>query len=299
MRIKTTILTMSMAVLGLALMVSPVEAKVKEVNVCVGSETGNYHKIMGALVEKAVEAPKVRKKYGDLTVNMINTTGSREILENVEAGTCDFGIAQYDAYLTLLNTADISTDTKKLGNLYPEYVHLLCGKNSGIKDANDIDSKDESISLVPGSGAELTWQAMALVDDDYGKVTVVQVEDMDEAISNVADGESHCTLYVTGLGSGTMKDIDVNDGDTIMLADFDDADFNDTETKKGDPMYTFEEIDSSVYKNLLGWGDADTIVVQASAYGNKDWGKANKAVVSAFRKTMRRNKKWIMQTTGN
>lgn len=106
-------------------------------------------------------------------------------------------------------------------------------------------------------------------------------------------------LYVGGLlGGGVMAEVDQFEGGNIRLVTFADWDFNDAETKDGDPIYEFSEIDDKVYANIDGFWDTETINVQASLFFNVDWARAFRAASSEIGTVARRSGAAIEEITG-
>jgi uncharacterized protein len=260
MRFKTLLLA------GAGLLLSSTAYAEDSINVCSGKPEGNYN--------FAVEAIKQQAQGSGLTINNVNTKGSWENLQKLASGECDAAIVQSDAYgvwNSQKGAAALNLD--RVDVLYPEYVHLFCNRQSGIDAATDLaGNKDVTVAIGEnGSGSAVTWAAMGLEDDSYAKVSTLPLGGKVALVKVKAGTDVQCAVYVGGLNSGYMKEVDKY-GQDIALIDFDDKDFNDAEDPKGNDVYEFVEINQGTYPGIQGgWSDIDTITVQATLVLNTSW----------------------------
>lgn len=253
------VLAMSVATIGLLAFATP-SLSSEPIRLCTGSEDGVYYEIGTILKRWSKNQP----------IEVIPTEGSVDNIERVIKGECDAFIAQPDA----LNYAAITTPRiKKLfrsvGSLHREYLHVVCGRDSGIDDLSDLEGTEKKLNLgPPNSGAWVTWQN--LVKEDSGYETIKTESDPhDLALSSVSAGDIDCMLVASGLRSGPMLSADENYGDSLVLVGANDKDFNDAVSVDGKPLYTYSKI--SEYPNINnGWSSPSTISWNAQVYANTD-----------------------------
>lgn len=105
---------------------------------------------------------------GSLSVTAQATGASGENMRLVESGDVDFAIVQNDVADAAFNgTAPFREklgDVRALGRLYPEYLHVVASKDSGIKSLEDFKGKKISVGA-RGSGNEVNCRQ---IFDFYG-----------------------------------------------------------------------------------------------------------------------------------
>lgn len=241
----------------------------ENINVCSGKPDGNYN--------FAVETIRAQAQGSSLTINNVNTKGSWENLEKLASGECDAAIVQSDAYGVWNSQKGApALNLDRVDVLYPEYVHLFCNRESGIDQVTDLEGSKAVVAIGEnGSGTQVTWAAMGLEDEDYTKVQTLPLGGKVALVKVKAGQDVQCGLYVGGLNSAYMREVDKY-GEQIQLVDFDDNDFNDAEDPKGNDIYQFVEIDAGTYPGIQGnWSDIDTITVQATLVLNTGWIEAH------------------------
>lgn len=299
----------SMASLAaLALLISPSAAEAKTViNLCTGGEGGPYNIAGNMIADQAKSDPNVEirviKDTGGTWGNIERSTGGSPTDADYEAGTaCHAFIGQPDGPVLL--SRKNPGEAKRLvpvTKLHAEYLHVLCGKDSGVDDLGDLPGLDNaSVALGDaGSGAWLIWQNFVYEDDSYGAIATTTDKDID-AIAAVAGGSITCTLIPAAVGNKTVTEADELYGTDLVLAGANDKDFNDAVDIKGEPLYVWQEIPSGSYPNHLqsGWfTSVDTIKWNATVYLNPSRVTDSKAK-SAFIRAVARAKPGIVQVYG-
>lgn len=240
-----------------------------EVHLCTGSGDGVYY-----------EAGEAIRSAAGKTVKIINveTVGTGEninfTINGTEDESCDAFIGQPDAVVFESKTTPvISKMLRPVGTLHREYLHALCGKESGVSDIGDLENNPTKYSIAigdVGSGAWYVWQNMITEDEDYSEVPTV-AEGGSLAISSVASGTTSCMLVPAGLGNGTVNLADSTYSSDVTLVGVNDRDFDDALDIKGKPLYEYRKIDG-YYKNLQcgSWtcGKVSTISWPATVYVN-------------------------------
>ena len=217
----------------------------ESVKMCTGSKSGVYY-LAGQTLSNATD-----KNF--LKIDVVSTRGSWQNLKFLAKGDCQIAVVQADAYaLFSKRHASDAVNFDRVGTLHDEYTHLVCNKDSGVKDAGDLESGKYTLAVgKPGSGSWVTLNYWIVEDDDYKKVPTVSLGGI-IAASKVADGSDvQCLLYNSGLGNGYMNKIDARFGDRVRLVDATDSDFNDAKDPKGNDLYKFTEIPSRTYPQNL------------------------------------------------
>lgn len=271
---KVTVFTLLASMLATAAMA---EDKMT-INLCTGGEGKPYFQT-GDMIQSFMSNNK------NATVRVIATDGTwdniqRTVMtpmtsETLASGeSCHAFVGQPDgAVLLKRKNPAAAAKLRVVGQGPLEFLHVLCGKESGVDDLSDIAGDNtKSVALgKDGSGAWLIWQNFIAEDKSYGEV-VVSNESGALAMSSVAENTTTCMLVPAALGNATVNQADEEFGDSMLLAGANDKDFNDAVTVDGKPLYRWQAIPSGTYqKNLQGWfSSADTIAWQAGIYVNKE-----------------------------
>ena len=244
--------------LAFALLASASVSFAAPLKLCSGSTSGIYFEA----------ATDIAKSVGrGLQVEIVETLGTsdnieRALLSSDQPDSCDALIVQPDGMVEAAKSSPgISKKIRQVGSLHREYLHVLCGKNSGVDDLGDLEDDPSKYSIAVGergSGGYLVWQNLIREDEDYASVTPVY-EGGTSALSSVAAGDVTCAIVPAGLKNGIMNDADGMFADDLVLVGANDKDFNDAVGFDGKPIYEYREIDG-VYPNLQGfWGDVNTL----------------------------------------
>lgn len=271
------------AVLATAALAGTASAERLQVNLCTGGEgkpynmTGEY--IAGFLKESRNIDLRVVTSDGTWD-NVQRTAVDATTPETLASGeACQAYIGQPDgAVLLKRKNPAAAAKLSIIGNGPVEYLHVLCSKESGIDDLDQLGGDNtKSVALGPdGSGAWLIWQNFINEDASYGDI-VVTSETGAIALSSVANNTTTCMIVPAALGNATMLQADQDFGDQLVLSGANDKDFNDATTVDGKPLYTWQSIPSGTYpQNLQGWfSSKDTIAWTAGVYVNKDYFTGN------------------------
>jgi len=269
MNIKSLLLG-SAAALAVSFAVSAASAGT--VKLCTASTTGVYHAAGKAIAAMAPAG----------AITLISTDGTIDNLRRAldlpkdHPQSCDALIGQPDvpAMRARLNKASV-VNLKPIAPLHREYVYVLCGKDSGVKDLSDLedDPTAYSVAIGPdGSGAWATWQNFIAEDEDYREIPTTAESDI-MALTSVASGTTTCALLTGGVGVGAVAEADTTFGDTIVLIPATDGDFDDATTLDGKDLYEFAEIPKvGAYPNTFDryWSDIKTVSWNAMLYVNTE-----------------------------
>lgn len=250
-----------------------------QVNLCTGGE-GKPYNMSGEYIAGFLKESRnidLRVMTSDGTWDNVQRTAidatTPETLASGEA--CQAYIGQPDgAVLLKRKNPAAAAKLSIIGNGPVEYLHVLCSKESGVDDLDQLGGDNtKSVALGPdGSGAWLIWQNFINEDSSYGDI-VVTSETGAIALSSVANNTTTCALVPAALGNATMLQADQDFGDQLILGGANDKDFNDATTVDGKPLYAWQAIPSGTYpQNLQGWfSSKDTIAWTAGVYVNKEY----------------------------
>jgi TRAP transporter TAXI family solute receptor len=142
-----------------------------------GGVTGTYYPIGGMIAHAISNPPGDRpcEQGGScgpsgLIAIAQSSNGSVANVKGIQRGSLESGFAQSDiAYWAYTGTGGFSNDSPLLGlrsiaNLYPESIHIVVRKGSGIKKVRDLIGKRVSLDE-PGSGTLIDAE---LVLSEYG-----------------------------------------------------------------------------------------------------------------------------------
>ncbi|MDR1607557.1 MAG: TAXI family TRAP transporter solute-binding subunit [Deltaproteobacteria bacterium] len=155
------------------------------INVATGPTGGTYYPVGSAMAKIwSDNIPNVK-------ASAQSTGGTRNNIQLMGDGDAELGFADglsYDAY-NGLNTYSGQPQTflRTLTPLYPEVIHILVAKGSGIKTLTDLKGKRISIGAVGGSVAGVTTDLLALVGIDIN--TDIKAEYLGHADAVAAFGD--------------------------------------------------------------------------------------------------------------
>lgn len=135
----------------------------KRLTMATGGTSGVYFPLGGAISQVLGD-----KSKGDFSVTAQATGASGENMRLVQNGDVDIAIVQNDVADAAFNgTApfkDKLEGARALGRLYPEYLHVVASKDSGINTIDDFKGKKISVGA-RGSGNEVNCRQ---IFDFYG-----------------------------------------------------------------------------------------------------------------------------------
>lgn len=263
------------------------------IRLCTGSSSGVYFGV-GNII--ASFAPS------DFTIEVVETEGTSSnmdaLLSKDPATSCDAMIGQPDGpvYLKRTKPSD-AIQISRVMKLHREYLQVLCSKESGITDLDQLGEGNSVAIGAPGSGAWLIWQNFIEQDSGYEKVKTTSDSGL-TALTAVAANEVNCLVAAAGVPYGTISEADANFGDSVVLVEATDKDFNDAEDIDGKKLYEWQDIPTKAYPVTFNryWGDITTVSWQASLYVNKT--KINGKRLDNFLKAATRARTTILSQYG-
>lgn len=140
-----------------------------------------------------------------------------------------------------------------LSTTHDEAGHLLCDKQSGIDDLDDLVSmKGAKVAIgADDSGHQATWTQMAEVSPALAKVNTVAMGGF-EAIAKILAGKDGitCLWMTTGVNGQTMKDANQRSGGKLALAETYDDELLKIKDAKGNAIGKELTIPGGTYSNL-------------------------------------------------
>lgn len=250
-------------------------AQAPKLKLCTGGNTGKYYEV-GQKLHSSLR--------GKIDVDVQLSTGSDANLRRMEnsgaADGCDAAVVQADALTWYRQTyKGNALKFERITTLYPEYVNLICHKESGISKIKDFyGTKDKNIAIgKPGSGTAITWFNFVKAEKRYEPISTTDI-DGTIALNRLRSNEISCIMFVAGLGTGTMKRInDENNGELVMV-NLNDGDLTNAKDEKGRPIYRWEKIPGGTYPKLqtgLFSTAVETVAQDAILIVNQDWVEKN------------------------
>lgn len=224
------------AVAGLALAGTSFAQDVKFFRIATGGTSGTYFPI-GGLIANAISNPPGSRPCDEggscgvpgLVATAIASNGSVANVNAINSGGVESGFSQSDvAYWAQTGTGVFEGKGKveklrAIANLYPESIHLIASKSSGIKSVADLKGKRVSLDE-PGSGtivdARLILGAWGLSEDDIEADYLKP----NQAADRMRDGAMDAFFFVGGFPAGAIVELASNTDITVVPIAGDEAD---------------------------------------------------------------------------
>jgi len=233
-----------------------------------GGTGGTYFPI-GGLIANAISSPPGSRACEEggscgvpgLVATAVATNGSVANINGIQGKSLESGLSQSDvAFWAYTGTGVFEGKPKVeslrgIANLYPETIHLVARKGSGIKSPADLKGKRVSLDE-PGSGtlidARLVLQAYGLTEED------VEAEYLKPNASGdrLRDGALDAFFFVGGYPTGAIVELATSAGiELVPIAG--------PEAEKLLADYEFFAKDTVPADTYTGVGATDTISVNA------------------------------------
>ena len=225
---------------------------------CSGLDGGGYstngNKLAGAV-----------QRYA--RVNNVNTAATVENLERaagvLPGKTCDLLMYQADGVAAKKDDIpNLGSMLSEIRKMYPEAVHVVVTQKSKINKFDELIGK--KVAVVNGSGSAVTLAAFGKLEPKYKNIGVESAEDWDQALDWLKDGRVQAVFYVGGLRTDFITKTVGGKPDQFFLAHLQ------NEKLEGSGYYTPKNIKSGWYKNLQGWYNTRTILVESTLGVRKD-----------------------------
>ncbi|WP_333822754.1 TAXI family TRAP transporter solute-binding subunit [Pinisolibacter sp.] len=271
MSARKTLTRIAAATFGIAALVGATVVGAQQMSffrIGTGGTAGTYFPI-GGLISNAISNPPGSRecdKGGScgvpgLIATAVASNGSVANINGIVGGSLESGLTQSDvAYWAWSGTGVFEgkpkvEELRAIANLYPETIHLVARKGSGIKSPADLKGKRVSLDE-PGSGtlvdARIVMGAYGVTEKD------VKAEYLkpNAAGDRLRDGALDAFFFVGGYPTGAISELATSAGiELVPIAG--------PEAKKILADYKFfgpDKVPSGTYKDV---GEVETISVNA------------------------------------
>ncbi len=210
-----------------------------------GGTAGTYYPV-GGMIANSVSQP------GKLVVTAQATNGSVANVNGVVGGAMESGFSQSDVATWAYNGTGIfegkphMTDLRMIANLYPESIHLVVKKGSGIRSVADLKGKRVALDE-PGSGtlvnARAVLAAWGLKESDIRPDYIKP----NQAADKLKDGALDAFFFVGGAPAGAIAEL-ASGGTGIELVSLTGPQAD--ALRRANPYLAIDTIPAGVYKDV-------------------------------------------------
>ena len=210
-----------------------------------GGTAGTYYPV-GGMIANAVSQP------GKIIVTAQASNGSLANVTGIAGGALESGFSQADVASWAFTGKGVFEGKpnvpglRLIANLYPESVHLVVRKGSGIKSVADLKGKRVALDE-PGSGtlidARIILAAYGLKDADLKPEYIKP----NQAGDKMKDGAIDAFFFVGGAPAGAIAEL-ASSGAGIELVAIDGAQAE--AIRKSDLFFSFDLIAADTYKGV-------------------------------------------------
>ena len=232
-------------VLGLAAaMTAPVQAQ-QFFRIGTGGTAGTYYPV-GGMIANAVSQP------GKIVATAQASNGSVANVNAVAGGAMESGFSQSDVATWAYTGTGVYegkpkvADLRMIANLYPESIHLVVKKGSGIKSVADLKGKRVALDE-PGSGTLVNARTVLAA---YGvKESDIKPEysNPNQAGDKLNDGALDAFFFVGGAPAGAIAEL-ASSGAGIELVPL--AGPQAEALRKSNPYLAVDTIPAGTYKDV-------------------------------------------------
>jgi hypothetical protein len=220
-------------------------AQMKFVAIATGGTGGTYYPLGGALaqlISNHVEGLAVTAQTGNASIANCNLIGRRQIETAFSQANTTYWA--YTATGILSDTQPI-TNLRGIASLYPETIHILATKASGVTSIADLKGKSVGVGA-PNSGtaadAEIILNAHGLSFDDMN----IDYIDFNEVADRLIDGQIDAGFTTAGYPTSSVINIATVRDIVLVPVDLDVAE----KLVKEIPYYGLTQIPAGMYKGV-------------------------------------------------
>ncbi|WP_376843195.1 TAXI family TRAP transporter solute-binding subunit [Bordetella pertussis] len=220
-----------------------------------GGTAGTYYPV-GGMIANSISQP------GKLIATAVASNGSVANINGILGGSLEAGFTQSDvAYWAYSGTGTFdgkpkAQDLRLIATLYPESIHLVARKGSGIKTVADLRGKRVSMDE-PGSGTlvdvRLILGAFGMTDKDI-KAEYLKPN---QAGDKLKDGGLDAFFFVSGAQAGAISEL-ASSGAGIELVPIVGPEIDKLRSQQ--EFFTPDTIAANTYQNV---GEVKTISINA------------------------------------
>lgn len=210
-----------------------------------GGTAGTYYPV-GGMIANAVSQP------GKLVATAQASNGSLANVNAIAGGSMEAGLSQSDvATWAYTGTGAFEgkpkvADLRMIANLYPESIHLVVKKGSGIKSVADLKGKRVALDE-PGSGtlinARMVLAAYGVKESDIKPEYIKP----NQAGDKLKDGALDAFFFVGGAPAGAIAEL-ASGGAGIELVALGGAPAE--ALRKSNPYFAVDTIAANTYKDV-------------------------------------------------
>jgi TRAP transporter TAXI family solute receptor len=210
-----------------------------------GGTAGTYYPV-GGMIANAVSQP------GKIVATAQASNGSLANVNAIAGGSMEAGLTQSDvATWAYTGTGAFEgkpkvTDLRLIANLYPESIHLVVKKGSGIKTVADLKGKRVALDE-PGSGtlidARLVLAAYGVKESDLRPEYIKP----NQAGDKLKDGSLDAFFFVGGAPAGAIAEL-ASSGAGIELVALGGPQAE--ALRKSSPWFAVDNIAANTYKDV-------------------------------------------------
>lgn len=220
--------------------------------ICTGPTTGTYYSYAGGIIDAARDTLS-------LDLENVSTVGSLENAKSIVSGLCDMAIVQADLFLPALGSEfQASSDFKlfsankgSVAAFYPETIHILVNRDSGINSIADLAGKKVNVGETD-SGTFLTAYKVLNVYNQIASQPDYVYEAPSAAVAKVVEGSLDATFYVAGTPISTLANLPADANVTLIPATTSFV-FNVEYATENIPATTYPWLHSDILNNLAVW----------------------------------------------
>lgn len=212
-----------------------------------GGTAGTYYPV-GGMIANAVSQP------GKIVVTAQASNGSLANVNAIAGGSLESGFSQSDVATWgqkgtgIFEGKPSIPDLRLIANLYPESVHVVVKKGSGIKSVADLKGKRVALDE-PGSGtlvnARLILAAYGVKESDIKPEYIKP----NQAGDKMKDGSLDAFFFVGGAPAGAIAEL-ASSGSGIELLPLDGPQAEGL--RMASPFFAVDEIPTGAYKDTAG-----------------------------------------------
>ena len=227
-----------------AAIAAPVQAQ-QFFRIGTGGTAGTYYPV-GGMIANAVSQP------GKIVATAQATNGSVANVNGVAGGALESGFSQSDVATWAYTGTGVYegkpkvTDLRMIANLYPESIHLVVKKGSGIKSVSDLKGKRVALDE-PGSGtlvnARIVLAAYGVKESDIKPEYIKP----NQAGDKLKDGALDAFFFVGGAPAGAIAEL-ASSGTGIELVPL--AGPQADALRKTNPYLAVDTIAAGTYKDV-------------------------------------------------
>jgi hypothetical protein len=259
----------ALAVAAAVLTTLAIAQDIKFFRIGTGGTAGTYYPIGGLLANAISNPPGSREcdKGGScgvpgLVATAVASNGSVANINGITSGQMESGFTQSDvAYWAYTGTGVYEgkpkvADLRLIANLYPETIHIVARKGSGISSVADLKGKRVSLDE-PGSGtlvdARIILAAFGITEKDI-KAEYLKPN---QAGDKIRDGGLDAFFFVGGYPTSAISELASAGGGVDLVP------VTGPEVDKMRAQYGFFSVDTIPANTYKGIGEVKTIAVGA------------------------------------